>query len=217
MRLKDTIDDLEKVKEERDDYKNRLDSKERDQLKIDSKMKALEKVINTNNYRTPMGAAPTSTSSSNKENRPHFATPLRAAGGSAGSVSSGQPHQLGGTITGGAQTSNQNCNTGQSINSNERPSTISVPKTPITSTFRLETPSASTYRSSRIVQTTATQSIARSYGINNNVAQLPPQTPSKNLEGVPVANKRNQRRSKSAEMWLDHKPPNTAKIGKFYL
>jgi hypothetical protein len=218
LRIKETIDDLEKLKEERDEYKNRLESKEREQIKIDSKMKALEKVINTNNFRTPIaplssGGSTSGNSNNNKENnRPQFNTPLR--GGSGGTISSsGQHHYIGGTVTGTA-TINQNnlCNTAQS-NSNDRPSTISIQKMPITSTFRSETPIASTYRSSRIVQTTTTQSIGRSYGLNSNVAQLPPQTPFK--EGVPVANKRNQRRSKSAEMWLDHKPPNTAKIGIF--
>lgn len=32
-------------------------------------------------------------------------------------------------------------------------------------------------------------------------------------EGIPVANRRQQRRSKSVEMWLDHKPPATPKTG----
>ena len=31
--------------------------------------------------------------------------------------------------------------------------------------------------------------------------------------GIPVANRRQQRRSKSVEMWIDHKPPTTPKIG----
>ena len=68
-----------------------------------------------------------------------------------------------------------------------------------------------------------TQSINRFQNVASSTAaaaaaQLPPtHTPSTaafGREGVPVANKRNQRRSKSAEMWLDHKPANTAKIGK---
>jgi hypothetical protein len=36
--------------------------------------------------------------------------------------------------------------------------------------------------------------------------------PSMGREGVPIANKRQQRRSRSAETWLDHKPQVTAKI-----
>jgi len=211
MRLKETVDDIEKIKEERDDFRIRLESKEREQSKIDSKMKALEKVINTNNFRTPAtnpttttttntNTAFSSTTSSNKENiSSKFATPLRctftntASGGSTSSSANSQQH-ITGTVSGPAHT-NAICNTGQNT------------RTPITSTIRSETPITSTYRSSRIVQTTTTQSIGRSYGLNS---QLPPHTPYK--EGVPVANKRNQRRSKSAEMWLDHKPPNTAKL-----
>ncbi len=33
--------------------------------------------------------------------------------------------------------------------------------------------------------------------------------------GLPIANRRAQRRSKSADIWLDHKPPTVSKIGKF--
>ncbi len=34
-------------------------------------------------------------------------------------------------------------------------------------------------------------------------------------DGVPVANKRAQRRSRSAENWLDHKPTTLTKTGKY--
>lgn len=194
-RIKDTFTEIERIKEERDEYKNRLDSKEKDQNKIDSKIRALEKVINNNNYRTPM------TNKENSNNRPTFATPART--GSAGS--NGSSHHITGTVAGHASKF-------ENI-TNQQPSTISdsrsnVPKTPISSTFirSSETPMQSTYRSTARFGSTVTQSISR---YNNH---LPPQTPLK--EGVPVANKRN-RRSKSAEMWLDHKPANTAKIGKY--
>lgn len=191
-RIKETFEEIEKAKDERDEYKNRLESKERDQNKIDSKIKALEKVINTNNLRTPMG---------NKENyRPQFVTPSR------GSSSHHHHNHISGSTAGhGNKFESVNQQPVSSISSvHDRPSTI--PKTPITSTFRSEqTPMQSTYRSSRIVHgSTVTQSISRFHN-----GHLPPQTPLK--EGVPVANKRN-RRSKSAEMWLDHKPVNTAKV-----
>lgn len=199
-RIKNTFDEIEKIKDDRDEYKNQLDAKERDQNKIDSKIRALEKVINTNSHRTPM-------SGSNKENnRPQFITPSR--GTNAGS-SNHHHHHITGTVTGHSYRPEM---VGQQplANSTDRPSTISVPKTPVSSTFRSETPmQSSTYRSSRIIHgSTVTQSIARFHKAHNS--HLPPQTPLK--EGIPVANKRNNRRSKSAEMWLDHKPVNTAKI-----
>ncbi len=43
-RVKDTFNEIDKVREERDELKSRLDNKERDQNKIDSKIRALEKV-----------------------------------------------------------------------------------------------------------------------------------------------------------------------------
>ncbi len=216
--MKDSLDEVEKLKEERDDFKARLDSKERDQSKFDSKIKALEKVINTNSYRTPsVGVA-------NKENnRPTFATPAKTTG-SGGSSNGGSGsryghhhhHHITGAVSGHG-TKAEHVTRQEAISSdrtsNDRPSTISFPKTPITSTFRSETPiQSTTYRSTNRVNihgsSTVTQSINR---FQNAANQLPPHTPLK--EGVPVANKRNQRRSKSAEMWLDHKPANTAKIG----
>lgn len=37
-------------------------------------------------------------------------------------------------------------------------------------------------------------------------------TPPSARDGVPIANRRGQRRSKSADIWLDHKPPTTTKV-----
>ena len=197
-RIKETSEEMDKVKEERDEYRNRLDSKERDQNKIDYKIKALEKVINTNSYR---GGA----SAINKENRPHFATPSRTGSGD-------RLHHHQGTVSGGVYRNDHVANGHPSSLSNDRPSTISVQKTPVSSTFRSDgTPmQSSSYSRSRVNHgSSVTQSINR-FQKQHQDSLLPPHTP--NREGVPVANKRNQRRSKSAEMWLDHKPPNTAKI-----
>lgn len=213
VRLKDTLDEVDKIRDERDEYKSRLDGKERDQSKFDSKIKALEKVINTNSYRTPSVGL-------NKENR--FATPAKAASGGSGGSSNGgsgqsrhhHHHHITGTVSGHGTKPETVRADPPSI---ERPSTISHhnPKTPITSTFRSnDTPiQTSSYKSSQRFthqhghSSTVTQSINRF----QQAAQLPPHTPLK--EGVPVANKRNQsRRSKSADLWLDHKPTNTAKI-----
>lgn len=203
LRLKESSDDIEKLREERDEMKNRFESKEREQLKMDSKMKALEKVINSNNFRTPIVSTTTATTTNNtnagnKENHRPMFTPSR--NNSAGSTSS----------TG----SNNIVNT---YMPNNTPSTFNTKQTPIvSSTMRTtETPITSTYRSSRLTHTTATQSIGRSYATNTIINQPPPLPPPQATplrdNGTIVANKRN-RRSKSAEMWLDHKPPNSAKI-----
>lgn len=205
LRLKESNEEIEKIREERDEMKSRFESKEREQLKMDSKMKALEKVINSNNFRTPINTAP----NHNKENRPMFTTPSRNNSGGSSSSTGSNAHinGIGGSVNGtGAN--------GNTCTGNNMPFASTFTKTPITSTIRTETPITSTYRSSRITHTTATQSIGRHYGTNTIIANPPPlpppQTPFRD-HGVIVGNKRN-RRSKSAEMWLDHKPPNSAKI-----
>ena len=170
-------------------------------------MKALEKVINSNNFRTPINTA----SSYNKENRPMFTTPSRnnSGGSSSSTGSNANINGIGGNINGITAINGTTC-----IGNNNIPSSSMFSKTPISSTIRTETPITSTYRSSRITHTTATQSIGRQYGTNTVISNPPPlpppQTPFRD-QGTIVANKRN-RRSKSAEMWLDHKPPNSAKI-----
>lgn len=207
LRLKETTEEIEKIKDERDEIKSKFDSKEREQLKMDSKMKALEKVINSNNFRTPINTA----SSYNKENRPMFTTPSRnnSGGSSSSTGSNANINGIGGNINGITAINGTTC-----TGNNNIPSSSMFSKTPISSTIRTETPITSTYRSSRITHTTATQSIGRHYGTNTVISNPPPlpppQTPFRD-QGTIVANKRN-RRSKSAEMWLDHKPPNSAKI-----
>ena len=37
-------------------------------------------------------------------------------------------------------------------------------------------------------------------------------TPPTPRDGIPIGNRRAQRRSKSADIWLDHKPPNCTKV-----
>ena len=206
VKLKEVNEETEKMKAERDEYKNRLEQRDKDQSKMDSKIKALEKVINTNNFRTPMqnGNCPSTNnnnnsngagSSGNKENRAQFVTPSRT--NNSGNIA--------GLVTGGSGSSTGGSNV-QAIN--DRPPSSASTKTPLT--MRSETPITSTYRSSRIIHTTSSQVRAFGFGVTQSGIP-PPATPSKD-NGVIVANKRNTRRSKSAEMWLDHKPPNMAKI-----
>jgi len=209
LRLKENAEEIEKLREDRDDMKSRFESKEREQHKMDSKIKALEKVINVNSFRTPVPAV---SSHTNKENRPMF-TPSR--GGSGGSLTSSTTTTSAGSNIngiGGAVNGNSVAHNICAGNNQPPSSTSTFAKTPLTSTIRSEqTPITSTYRSSRITHTTAT---GRNYIAGNVISNPPPlpppQTPFKD-QGAIVANKRN-RRSKSAEMWLDHKPPNSAKL-----
>lgn len=64
--------------------------------------------------------------------------------------------------------------------------------------------------------TTTTTSTQVQYNRYKTPAKPPVQptsiVPSMGRDGVPVANKRQQRRSRSAETWLDHKPQTVAKI-----
>ncbi len=219
-KLRETNDEVDRLRDERNEFKNRLETKEREGVKSESKIKALEKIINANSIvnRTPMH--------SNVSSKP-MVTPVNTNIGS--STTSNNCGNSGGS---GIQQPTLNTaafNSGGSTNS----------------TNSGDTPLTTPYRSSRIQQ--LTNSIVRNNGnIVSNTPAPPPQTPSGRIgsiinsaaynryqtpakppvptpnvqasalrDGVPVANRRNQRRSKSAEMWLDHRPPSTSKTGKF--
>ena len=52
--LKSSDEAVERAKEERDEFKAKLELREKDQLKSETKIKALEKIINTNSFSTPI-------------------------------------------------------------------------------------------------------------------------------------------------------------------
>lgn len=207
------------MKDESIDYKNRLEQKERELSKSESKIKALEKIINTNysistsNPKTPSTNSIQSGTSNSKEL-------LRQA----------QVQSTNSPIKSGASSV---------INSAEKQD-----GNPPSATNDTPSGISSIYRSNRVGQlSTATTAVARTYvqnvhsaasrfsgtgssaltaGSSHNRFQSPVVTnrqPPNLLNtvtkppGVPIANKRHQRRSRSADMWLDHKPANTAKIG----
>ncbi len=226
-KLRETNDEVDRLRDERNEYKNRLDTKERDQVKSESKIKALEKIINANSIvnRTPMHS-----STSNKP----MVTPVNTNAGSSSTTS----NNCGNSGGGGSGMLNPTMNT---VAFNSGGSSNSA-------TSGADTPLSTPYRSSRIQQLTNSivrNNAAAAAAAVSNTPAPPPQTPSGRIgsiinsaaynryqtpakppvpgppsvqasamrDGVPVANRRNQRRSKSAEMWLDHRPPSTSKTG----
>lgn len=173
---------MKRLTDERDDYKRRYETKEREQSRIDSKIRALEMVINTNNSieRTPISQhnAPPSTYGSSSSHHHHLPPPPPPP-----PTSSANPNRV-----------NRIINTGSGGRGNTNTNGSGGSQTPAQNTNR---PIGS---------------------ITNSAAFNRFQTPLRNAinsnkEGLPVANRRQQRRSKSAEMWLDHKPPATPKTG----
>ena len=221
-KLRETSEETDRLREERNELKNRLETKERDQVKSESKIKALEKIINSNSSmsRTPMYSS-----------KPPMTTPTNFGAGSS--------------------TTSNNCNSAGS-NGGFGPPPVSNPAAFSSGESGAsggagETPLMTPYRSSRIQQ--LTNSIVRNNiqspvptavplsgrigSIINSAAYNKYQTPAKppqpvpasiqasalrdSRDGVPVGNRRAQRRSKSVEMWLDHRPHTSTKTGKIII
>jgi hypothetical protein len=70
VKLREMNDEYDRLTSERQEYKSRLDQKERDQVRSESKIKALEKIINANGcgLRTPL--------QQQTSKQPQFATPV---------------------------------------------------------------------------------------------------------------------------------------------
>lgn len=183
-KFSEVSDEMTRLADERDEYKRRFEAREREQSRIDSKIRALEMVINTNNYveRTPISN--------------HHAPPIAASLPPPPPIppsSSTNPNRVHRIIP---QASNGNNNNNSAPSSGNRNNQTPAPHTgrPIGSI----TNSAAFNRFQ-----TPLRNNANVNGVSN-----------RDKEGLPVANRRQQRRSKSAEMWLDHKPPATPKTGK---
>ena len=65
--LRQSDEFYERIKEERDEFKARLEQKEKDQIKSESKIRTLEKIINTNSFNTPINGGKSVTDSNNSE------------------------------------------------------------------------------------------------------------------------------------------------------
>lgn len=199
VKLRDINDELDKIKEERNEIKSRLDNKEKEQAKFDNKIRALEKIINTNSFhRTPLA-----------QTTNHFSS------GSTGSRNYGMNTPNTGVISSSSSTNNSGNTqfsdkpiTSSSVANSSGGSTIG--ETPIRT--RIVNVAHSAVKSNVTSQTPSGRVVG---SILNSAAYNRYQTPSKQVpmpkEGVPVANRRAARRSKSAEMWLDHKPPTVTK------
>ena len=76
IKLKDLNDQVDKIKQDRNEFKQRLEQKERDQIKSESKIRALEKLINANSSNSNFSTNPNFQRTPLSFNRiSHFTTP----------------------------------------------------------------------------------------------------------------------------------------------
>lgn len=218
-KLRETSDETERLREERNEYKSRLETRERDQIKSDSKIKALEKIINSNGavtlHRTPMQPlppppVPNSTTTTTTSNN------VGSSGGAAGS----HPTSNSGPFSSGSATS-LNSETPM-LNTPYRSSRIQhLTNTILRQTGTAQSPVVPTAQTpsravGSIINTAAYNRYQTPAGVNSKPPAAPQATPQQSngvnqRDGVPVGNRRAQRRSKSVEMWLDHRPPTATK------
>lgn len=210
------------------DLRSRVEQKESEKTRYESKIRALEKLINTNtSYQKPVTnvqhqqpssqssfATPSTSSSSSHRNPPTRMTPMIQPPIPPQSASSMSTHNA---TNGGSSTT--------SSSQNETPSTGLVNSR----VNRLIVDSRSSTVSGPTSSGNSSSGSARSQigSITNSAAFNRFQTPSKSQanqqasgalsrDGLPVASRKQQRRSKSVETWIDHKPPATPKIGQFF-
>lgn len=231
-KLRDLSDQLDKCTQERSNINTRLDQKERDQIKSQAKIKALEKLINggsvgtaafsTPQQRTPLGARTTnsqfttpSTVSSSSNHRNEFVSsrPPMLMNSANNCVNNEMTPLIGTTTTvssSAVTTTNSISNRRLAINFNQNV----APQAPSTSTLPpLSTPNHQRINVNKFNTPTPMrhiQQLQEKLMLSNQGAHL-------GGGGVPVANRRamtqsQARRSKSADRWLDHKGVNTPKL-----
>ncbi len=237
-KLRETNDEIERIREERNEYKYKLESKERDQLKSESKIKALEKIINTNgnaNSNNNIISSAMRTPMHSSSSRPPLVpnTPINhGSGGTSSNFNSGGSSGIHSATTN--LSSNQpllpsSSNPNLAFNSGGSSTSVasSTGETPLATPYRssrithltntimkntMQTPSAAAHRQPPQVGSIINSAVYNKYQTPAKPPQPVPLITRQHHEGMPVANKRAGRRSKSAEMWLDHRPPTTAKI-----
>lgn len=211
---------MTRIRTENAELKSKFEQKESEKTKYESKIRALEKIINTNtSYQSsssqskPLPPPPpppppqmTTPSSSHRNISNNIRSQAAIPSQSASSMST-NPATHGGSLETPSSVTSSGM-VGSRVNrliADSRSSTVSGPNNSSSSTG----------------STTGSRSQIGS--IANNAAFNRFQTPSKNngtgremlaRDGRPVANRKQQRRSKSVETWIDHKPPATPKIGK---
>lgn len=213
-KFRDINDEMSWLRSESSDIKSRLELKDQEKGRYESKIRALEKIINTNTcFQKPIApatAALTSSTITPSTNRTTTVsrTPMQAPPVPSQSVSSVNTHNAtngGSSSSSAAETPSYNNPAHNRVNrliADSRSSTVSGPNSSNSSS--------------------SSSSGVRIGSIANNAAFNRFQTPSKNSQpttttmlsrdGMPVANRKHQRRSKSVETWIDHKPPATPKI-----
>jgi hypothetical protein len=194
-KLKEINEDFDTLRDERNEYKNRLEQKERDMIKSDSKIRALEKIINTSSFKTPMHS--------------HIRTPM-PSGSSTHSTNEKSSFASSSTnetpsVFRSTQRVTANARTAMFANNPLPPAPPPPlpPQTPSSSAFSNRTNSSS---SNRFQTPQRTNFYQQQYLQNIQASSIIKEA------ATPIGNRRAQRRSKSAEMWLDHRPPNSAKI-----
>lgn len=97
-----------------------------------------------------------------------------------------------------------------------RTGTITSPISPVKRFIKHEiSKTISNTQTQTRIQTTRTQTQTQTQSRLSNQYQSPVRINTQSIfrEGTPVANRRGQRRSRSAETWLDHRPRNLTKPG----
>jgi hypothetical protein len=213
--LRDTSDEFDKLRDECNEFKHKLDLKEKEQSKSESKIKALEKIINVN-CRTPL--------TSTFVNKTQTPTLLTNSNGSVVQIekSSSATTTSATTASSGSSTSGIQSETPSTYRTTNRIGSSSSHRLMMNAGAQLPPIPVSQQPSQHQQQQHQTPSSAissTSACIGSNKYQSPITNSSGSYvqeqvrlrDGVPVANRRN-RRSRSAEVWLDHKPLSAAKI-----
>jgi hypothetical protein len=193
-KLKEINDDFDTLRDERNEFKSRLEQKERETVKSDSKIRALEKIINASSFKTPMHSSirtpmPSGSSTHSTNDKSSFASSTNETP----------------SVFRSTQRATANSRAGMFANNPLPPAPPPPlpPQTPSSSAFSNRTNSSS---SNRFQTPQRTNFYQQQYLQNIQASSTIKEA------ATPIGNRRAQRRSKSAEMWLDHRPPNSAKI-----
>lgn len=201
IKIREIYYENEKLREEVVDLRHRVEVKEKNEFKMESKIRALEKVMN-NNARTPIkeNLKPYNIGSDNeitekRRNRELDIPPLPtgSSGGGVGGV-------LTPTNTYRSNRLISNRTTASNLNSNGSSQQLNAQTTSSSSKAFINTNPYSAHLQAQIQQ--------QQHRLHSPIRGFTPPTP---RDGLPIANRRAQRRSKSADIWLDHRPPHLIK------
>jgi kinesin family protein 23 len=214
-------DQTERIREERDHFRSLLEQKEKEHLQSDAKIKKFEKIINS--FHTPTtpiskvrhgvtstcGTESSESESQSARYQQHHQQQQPKVSSSTGGQTTITSHSKYRTHmqTGAGETPTV---THSAHKRSDRIESSHAPRSALPNHGTLYVPSRMT-TTSKPPSSSASKTPFMSPAVGKSVLQI--QQKLQNLkDGVPVANRRNQRRSKSAEMWLDHRPSTMAKL-----